>query len=144
MKKTLIVLFIAVSARAADLPSWMAGSWSGSAGGVKMEEHWTSADGSLMLGMHRDVAANGRTSFEFLRIEKRGDSLVYLAMPGGKTATRFPLKSETNSRIVFENKDHDFPQRILYWRDGARLCARVEGTIQGKEESEQWCWSRSQ
>ena len=144
MRKALIVLFIAMSARAADMPSWMAGSWTGSSAGVKMEEHWTTADGSLMLGMHRDIAANGKTSFEFLRIEKRGDSLVFLAMPGGKPATPFAMKSITNDKIVFENKEHDFPQRILYWRNGAKLCARVEGTIQGKAESEEWCWSRSQ
>jgi hypothetical protein len=143
MRKALIVFFLALSAHAADLPSWMAGRWTGTESGVKMEEHWTNGDGGLMLGMHRDVAANGKTAFEFLRIEKRGDSLVYLAMPGGKPATAFPLKSMTSDKIIFENKQHDFPQRIAYWRDGAKLCARVEGTIGGKEESEQWCWSRA-
>lgn len=143
MRKLIIILFVAMSARAAEFPVWMAGSWSGASGGVKMEEHWTTADGGLMLGMHRDVKA-AKSSFEFLRIEKRGDSLVYEAMPMGRPATPFPLKSASASRVVFENLQHDFPQRIIYWRDGDKLCGRVEGTIKGKLESEEWCWGRMQ
>ncbi|HEX2062513.1 MAG TPA: DUF6265 family protein [Thermoanaerobaculia bacterium] len=134
MKTLLVVLALA------HFPTWMSGTWRSTEGSVRMEEHWTSADGDLMLGLHRDIGK--KTSFEFMRIERQGDTLVYLAMPGGRPATRFPLKSVTADRIVFENPEHDFPQRILYWRDGEKLCARVEGTMNGKEESEQWCWSR--
>ncbi len=141
MRKLLIVLFVAASASAADFPTWMTGSWATTLGDTKMEEHWTTAEGGLMLGMHRDVAKDGKTSFEFLRIEKRGDSLVYQAMPRGRPATPFSLMSATSSKIVFENLQHDFPQRIIYWRDGAKLCARVEGMLQGKLESEEWCWA---
>ncbi|HWW62811.1 MAG TPA: DUF6265 family protein, partial [Thermoanaerobaculia bacterium] len=91
-----LLLASALPAIAADLPSWMAGSWQLKTGDVTMEEHWTSPGGGVMLGMHRDVTKDGRTSFEFLRIEKKKDgSLVYLAMPGGRPATPFPLKSAT-------------------------------------------------
>ena len=107
-----------------------------------MEEHWTHGNDHLMLGMHQDVSAKGRISFEFLRIERRDGKLVYLAMPHAEPETPFPLKSATADRVVFENPEHDFPQRLIYWRDGARLCARVEGTTKGKAESEEWCWSR--
>ena len=142
--KIALTLLMAAQLNAADFPSWMAGSWSGTAGGVKMEEHWTAPDGGLMLGMHRDVAPGGKASFEFLRIEKKGDALVYQAMPGGRSATPFTLKTSTADRVVFENRAHDFPQRIIYWRDGARLCARVEGKMSGNEMHEEWCWSRLQ
>jgi hypothetical protein len=133
---------LATAAYAADLPSWMAGSWGGTVDGVKMEEHWSTADGNVMIGMHRDVQPGGKASFEFLRIERAGDKVTYLAMPGGRPATPFPLKTATASRVVFENLKHDFPQRIIYWRDGDRLCARVEGMIREKTESEEWCWQR--
>jgi hypothetical protein len=139
MKIALLVFLSALSAHAADLPPWMAGSWHAGDG----EEHWTAPAGSLMLGMHRDVRKNGTASFEFLRIEKKKDgSLVYLAMPAGRPATPFPLKTITASRVVFENAKHDFPQRIIYWRDGDKLCGRVEGNIHGEAESEEWCWNR--
>jgi hypothetical protein len=123
-------------------PMFMSGSWSSEVNGVRMEEHWTSAAGGLMLGMHRDIGR--KTSFEFMRIEQVDDgSLVYQAQPSGRSATPFKLKSMSESRVVFENLDHDFPQRIIYWRKAEQLCARVEGTIGGKPESEEWCWNRS-
>lgn len=139
----MLLLATTLNVHAAEIPKWMAGSWRGESGGAKMEEHWTSADGGVMLGMHRDVFANGKVGFEFLRIVQEKDgTLVYLAMPSGRPATPFPLKTITDSRIVFENAEHDYPQRIIYWRDGERLCARTEGTIHGKAESEEWCWAR--
>jgi len=52
------------------------------------------------------------------------------------------MKSSDKTRIVFENLEHDYPQRILYWRDGEKLCARTEGEIDGKSESEEWCYAR--
>jgi len=137
-----ITLLAAGTALSQTMPEWMAGSWTSQRDGVRMEEHWTRGDGGLMIGMHQDVAASGKISFEFLRIERRDGKLIYLAMPRARPETPFPLKSATADRIIFENPDHDFPQRIIYWRDGARLCARIEGTIKGKAESEEWCWNR--
>lgn len=137
LMKTILLILLALPLTAAELPSWMSGTWQSNRDGVRMEEHWTSADGGVMLGLHRDVTAK-KTSIEFLRIERRGDTLVYLAMPGGRPATEFPLKTATDGRIVFENLAHDFPQRIIYRREGSRLCARVEDAKQGEE----WCWER--
>lgn len=136
-----ILLAAALPGSAADLPAWMAGTWRSTSGEVQMEEHWTTAEGGLMLGLHRDIKPK-RTSFEFMRIEKRGETLVYLAMPGGRPATPFPLAGAEDHRIVFENPEHDFPQRITYWREGEKLCARVDGPAGGAEIAEQWCWTR--
>lgn len=138
-----VLLFsVAGSALSQTMPEWMAGAWTLEKDGMRMEEHWTRGNDELMTGMHQDVTAAGKTSFEFLRIERRGGTLVYLAMPHARPETPFPVKNQTATKIVFENPDHDFPQRIIYWRDGIRLCARTEGTIRGKAESEEWCWNR--
>jgi hypothetical protein len=123
--------------------AWMAGSWARSAGAQSSEEHWTAAAGGIMLGVHRDVAAE-KTSFEFLRIEETPEGIVYLASPGGRAATAFPLVEASAGRAVFANPEHDFPQRILYWRDRNDLCAAVEGAVQGENVREEWCWTPSQ
>jgi len=124
--------------------AWLSGSWSGTSGGVDMEEHWTAPKGDSMIGVHRDVAKGRTSSFEFLRIEQQGDQIVYLSMPNGQCpATAFPLKEASGARVVFENPQHDFPQRIVYWKDGQNLRARIEGTINGKAGSEEWRWSPS-
>jgi hypothetical protein len=122
--------------------AWIAGSWTGSSGGVDMEEHWTAPKGNSMIGIHRDVAKGRTVSFEFLRIEMQKAQIVYLSMPNGRSpATPFPLKEVSGTRVVFENPTHDFPQRIIYWKDGNDLRARIEGTMNGKPGSQEWTWS---
>jgi uncharacterized protein DUF6265 len=120
--------------------AWMAGSWASDEGGKRSEEHWTSPAGRMMLGVHRDVEG-GKAAFEFLRIEESSGQVTYLASPQGREATPFKLVESSARRAVFANPEHDFPQRILYWREGESLCAAVEGPIDGKTVSERWCWA---
>ena len=121
--------------------AWIAGSWTGTTSDIEMEEHWSAPKGQSMIGMHRDVGKGRMLAFEFLRIEQQGAQVVYLSMPNGRApATPFPLKEVTGTRAVFENPAHDFPQRIIYWKDGADLRARIEGTMNGKPASEEWHW----
>lgn len=123
---------------------WMAGSWAGADGRVEHEEHWTAPKGGAMVGMHRTVRDGRMVEFEFLRIEERQGALVYLSMPNGRSpATPFTLKSLEGQRVVFENLAHDFPHRVIYWRDGDDLRTRIEGVVNGKERSMEWRWSRA-
>jgi hypothetical protein len=44
-------------------------------------------------------------------------------------------------RAVFANPEHDYPQRIIYWRDGDdSLCARIEGQRDGQVRTSSWSW----
>ncbi len=124
--------------------SWLAGGWGGDAGGTTSEEHWTTAAGDALVGMHKDVAGGKMVSFEFLRIEvDASGKICYLAMPGGAPATAFCAVEVAEHRVVFENLEHDFPQRILYWLDASgSLHARVEGPRGGKEAALEWTWKR--
>lgn len=64
--------------------------------------------------------------------------LSYFASPGAQPPTEFKLKEAGERRVVFENAAHDFPQRILYWREGESLVARIEGTIKGEAKQQEW------
>ena len=119
---------------------WMAGRWVGTERGVEMEELWTHPKGGVMLGIHRDVAPGGSAFFEYLRIEDREGSLVYVASPKGEGATDFFLVSVGEQEVIFENLDHDFPQRIVYRREEDRLIARIEGEVAGEPRSREWEW----
>jgi len=123
-----------------DQLAWMAGSWGSGPAGVETEEHWTAPKAGSLIGMNRTLKDRKTVAFEFLRIEARKDGVFYLASPGGRPATPFRMKEMSKEKVVFENPEHDFPQRILYWRNGANLCARVEGTQKGKPAGEEWCW----
>ena len=117
--------------------AWMSGHWRGDAEKTQMEEYWTVPKQGTMIGLHRDVTGD-KVQFEFLRIVKEDDQIIYYASPGGRhPATPFRLVEVKPGRAVFANPAHDFPQRIIYWKNGRRLCARVEDE---KGEGEQWCW----
>jgi hypothetical protein len=142
-----LIAALATPASAAKLDdlAWMKGTWVGHSKTVRAEEHWTAPAGGLMLCMHRDVVEGHRTSFEFLRIVERGDSIVFIAMPNARNETPFPLKTLAGKRVVFENPEHDYPQRIIYWQDKpGMLGARTEGTINGKLESEEFSWTKGE
>lgn len=123
--------------------SWMTGMWAGTSGQTEMEEHWTTPKGGMMLGVHRDVRDGRARSFEFMRIQQSADGITFWGSPGGKPAVPFRAIEVGSQRVVFENKEHDFPQRVIYWltSDGM-LHAKIEGVIKGKLESEEWSWKK--
>lgn len=122
--------------------SWLAGAWGGDDAGTFNEETWIAPKGGSMLAVHRDVKDGKTVGFEFLRIEERGNSLVYVASPEGKPPTPFALVESGATRIVFENEGLEFPRRILYYREGETLHARIEGTHGGKPAAKEWIWRR--
>jgi hypothetical protein len=134
----------AQGAPSVDSLAWLAGSWAASDRGVDHEEHWMAPKGGAMVGMHRTVRGGRMVEFEFLRIEAKDGALVYLSMPNGRSpATPFTLKALDGQRVTFENPTHDFPQRVIYRREGETLHARIEGTENGKPGSMEWSWRRS-
>lgn len=114
--------------------TWLAGCWQRTAPDRVVEEQWMAPAGGLMLGMSRTIrtADGGLIEFEQVRIEARGDSAVYVAHPSRQAMATFAAVAYNDSLILFENKGHDFPQRIGYRKVGAdSLEAWIEGP--GKE-----------
>jgi hypothetical protein len=109
---------------------WLAGCWRRTTTTGVVEEQWMAPAGGIMLGMSRTVgAADGKLiEFEQVRIEARGDSAVYVAHPSRQETAEFAAIAFDDSLIVFENRAHDFPQRIGYRRVGPdSLAAWIEG-----------------
>jgi Domain of unknown function (DUF6265) len=124
--------------------AWLEGHWSGEKDGVWMEEIWTGVRGGALLGMHRDVKAGRLVSWEFFRVDTTPDGIVYFASPRSAPPTPFRLVEAGSERAVFENPAHDFPQRLVYWRDAkGALHARIEGPHGGETVSEEWVWTKT-
>jgi len=103
--------------------AWMCGSWG--IGGDTVET-WTAPEDGLMLGHNRAGRPGKSPFFEYLRIEERPSGIVYVASPLGRGATEFALTDTAGKRVVFENPEHDFPQRIAYWlEDESTLVAEI-------------------
>jgi hypothetical protein len=135
------------SATLADL-AWMGGYWMSDKRGVLMEECWLSPHGHIMVGVHRDHYEDGRTMFEYLRIVKTGEGIVYYASPGGLKTTKFALTrlSATGAvkEAVFENPDNEFPTMIRYTLDDSGLMASLEGIDDDARVVKTWLWKRAE
>ena len=111
----------------------LAGCWERNERGSLINEMWMKPAGTSMIGSGRTVKNGKTTDFEFLRIEQREDAIYYVAKPRTNAQeTAFKLKTWSANDFVFENPEHDFPQRILYKMNGNSLVARIEGTRNGK------------
>lgn len=112
--------------------AWIAGCWERTGPNRQTLEQWMKPAGGTMLGMSRTVA-NGRTvEYEHLLLHQVGDTIYYVATPSRQQRTSFRLVRSSNKEAIFENPEHDFPQRIIYrlQPDGS-LLARIEGTSRG-------------
>ena len=114
---------------------WMSGCWEmkSTERNLLINEQWMKPAGGMMIGAGRTVKAGKTVDHEFVRIVEEADGLFYIAKPkANNEETRFKLIKASVTEVVFENPTHDFPQRVMYRRDGDKLHARIEGTKDGK------------
>jgi hypothetical protein len=112
---------------------WLAGCWESQAAEPGSGEQWTAIAGATMMGMSRTVRQGQTVTFEFMQLRYLPDgTLAFIAQPSGRSATVFPLLRLSDTEATFEDLKHDFPQRVVYARDGqTRLRARIEGLRNG-------------
>lgn len=109
--------------------AWLAGNWRMEKAGRVIDEQWMPPAAGVMLGMSRTVAKGRVVAHEFMQIrEGPGGQLFFVAQPSGQAEAAFQVLTLTDNAVVFENQQHDFPQRVSYLRqaDGSILAA-IEG-----------------
>lgn len=91
---------------------------------AKVMECWTKTDDGF-IGEGLAIRGHGDTTqFERLRITTEGGNRVYIAdVDENEGAVSFP---ETNTPWLFENPEHDMPQRIRYKLIDERLVVTLE------------------
>lgn len=142
----LTALFAATAMQAApaqpDL-SWMAGYWLDCSQGREASETWTDPRGGVLIGAAVTVAS-GETSFEYARVGPSEGVMAYVAQPGGVAPTAFPVIEASATRVVFQNLDNDFPQRVIYQRTDDVLTARIEGPMGDREQAMEWRFDKAE
>ncbi|KPN08918.1 hypothetical protein AN651_03230 [Xanthomonas arboricola] len=123
------------SARAADISqlAWLGGCWKSDTAEPGSGEHWLPLAGGSLLGVNRTVKQGKTVEFEFMQIRAaESGQLAFIAMPSGQKTVVFPLLRLGETDVVFENPQHDFPQRVIYQLEGeTKLRARIEGMRKG-------------
>ncbi len=128
--------------------SWLAGCWEQRAPGHLVQEHWMDPAGGTMIGMSRtlarDATRDATRGWEYLRIAAREGRLTYTAAPSGQAETPFLATVLSDTLAVFENPEHDFPQRISYRKlSSDSVMARISATRGGKTQGMDIPMSRS-
>jgi hypothetical protein len=115
---------------------WMSGCWQGRSrdGSRVIDEQWMAPRARMMLGMSRTVSGDSAVlEFEHLAILERQGRAVYHAEPSEQKPADFTARVVSDTLAIFENLEHDFPQRVLYRRRGAdSVTARIEGMRGGQ------------
>ncbi|HYD37573.1 MAG TPA: DUF6265 family protein [Allosphingosinicella sp.] len=134
-------LVAAASPHEASKLGWMSGRWVSEAGDRWTEENWSEPRAGMMLGSGRSGRGAQLRDWEFMRIAPDADGhLAFWGSPRGAPAVPFRLKSLSASEAVFENPRHDYPQRVVYRRDGEVLVATV--SLVDGSNANSWRYSR--
>ena len=123
--------------------TWLQGCWAMTDGDRTVEEQWMAPRGGVMLGAGRTVRAGRVVEYEFIVIREEGGRLVYEARPSGQATALFPVREQTPRSVVFENLQHDFPQRVAYSREGDQLLAWIEGPRNGQTRRIEFTYQRA-
>jgi Domain of unknown function (DUF6265) len=112
---------------------WLAGCWHMERLGTVIDEQWLAPLGGMMLSQGRTVKNGAVVDYEFVILRVAGDGYTYEAHPSGQEpATFHSTKPRREDEIVFENPEHDFPQRVGYRRlGGDSALAWIEGVHGG-------------
>jgi len=122
--------------------SWMAGTWTQETNGVVVRETWLAPKDGVMGGVGQTNRPGRKPFVEHVKISAEPAGATFTAMLPGQPPTAFVLLPGKDGEAVFENKAHDFPQRVFYRRCGEDLCAGIEGLVKGELKREEWRYTR--
>ncbi len=124
--------------------AWLQGCWELASSGRTVEEQWMAPRASSMVGVSRTVRADQLVGFELVVVREEGGRLAYQAHPSGQPSATFVSHRVTDSSVVFENPDHDFPQQVGYQRKAPdSLLGWIEGHQDGKRRRLEFPYRRA-
>ncbi len=123
---------------------WMLGKWQSSTEEGVLYEEWKKVNDSTYSGHAYAITPEGDTTFsETAEITKINGAITYSVTVNEESTTDFALV-DNQDIAVFENVDHDFPQRIIYQKLAKdSLFARIEGTVDGEDQFEEYRYVKS-
>jgi hypothetical protein len=123
---------------------WMLGKWQSSTEEGILYEEWKKVNDSTYSGHAYAITPEGDTTFsETAQITKSNGAITYSVTVNEESTTDFALV-DNQDIAVFENIDHDFPQRIIYQKLAKdSLFAKIEGTVDGEDQYEEYRYVKS-
>lgn len=119
---------------------WLIGTWENKTPGGSIYETWSKTNNDEFFGKSYMLKDKDTVVFETIRLVQQKDSLFYIPAVKNQNnglPVRFGLKTISDTGLVFENPQHDFPQVISYTKINAdSLVAEISGTKNGRERKQ--------
>lgn len=126
--------------------NFLTGIWENHSSAGIIYEEWGRSGDSVFLGKSYIVNDVDTIELEKIVIRIKDDEIYYIPSVKNQNDGKpilFKLISENKNEFVFENKQHDFPQRIIYIDKGNdSLYARIEGVLKNKFRKEEFIMKR--
>jgi len=121
----------------------LAGKWKLENNNFTLIEEWKIINDTTLAGISYIVENGENNISEKLHILKLYNHTVYVAQPGNDLPTLFTLIYSENNKFVFENNEHDFPQRVIYhFTSDTTLNASIEGEENGEMKKKEISFKR--
>ncbi|WP_163397702.1 DUF6265 family protein [Flavobacterium fluviatile] len=125
---------------------WLIGNWENTSPDGVLTENWQKVNDSTFKAASYFIKAKDTIHFESIVLAQKGEALTYIATVKGQNDGKpvaFPSTSETEKQLVFENPQHDYPQKITYTKGGNNtLTAEISGKLNGKVSSEKFVMTK--
>lgn len=121
---------------------WLVGTWENKTSRGSLYENWSKLHENELAGKSYMIRDKDTMVFETIRLLQEKNTLFYIPTVKNQNddqPVRFALKNMTDSLLVFENPEHDFPQVITYRKVRAdSLVAEISGIRNGQERKQQF------
>lgn len=129
----LLLFFSNILAQDDSITKLFSGKWKIISDKIEYYEEWELLSANEMVGIGFSIEEGDTVLSEQLYLKKFADQWAYVAQPVNQTITLFALSEYSENKFTFENKEHDYPQRIIYeFTADGKLNAATEGIIEGE------------
>jgi hypothetical protein len=145
MKIISLLVFFTISIFAQDdfIIKHFTGKWKLITDNTEYYEEWVFISKIELAGIAYNYIEGESVIRENLYLKKFADQWAYIAMPVNQSITLFALTEYSETKFIFENKEHDFPQKIIYeFTSDNNLKAAIEGVVEGKMKRREFNFKR--
>lgn len=131
-----------VKERNIEKASWLIGSWENQSQYGDLSETWQKKNDSLFLGQTFFIKGKDTLHAESIELREVDGNLIYSPTVKGQNDDKpvaFQMTASSEKQLVFENKAHDYPQKIVYNKiTNDSIVAEISGIQQGKPSVENY------
>jgi len=125
---------------------WLIGTWENKTPKGSIYETWSKTNDNEFSGKSYIIKDKDTIVFESIRLVQEQNGLFYIPTVKSQNdalPVRFAAKTISETQLVFEYKQHDFPQIISYKKiTSDSLVAEISGTKNGTERKQEFPMKR--